>query len=170
MTTSTPHFQAILKLPLADHPLRVGVQLEADAVVELDFLWDDDALPAADAPLSPASKKVLTQLARELEDYARHPGTAFHVLLHMKGTPFQQKVWRALQRIPPGATVTYGELARQLGSGARAVANACRRNPIPLIVPCHRVVAQGGIGGYAGATEGELVQFKQFLLDHERSH
>jgi methylated-DNA-[protein]-cysteine S-methyltransferase len=170
MKVSTTAYQAILELPLAFRPIHIGVILDADTVSGLDFLWNGGASVQNSPSLSPASQQVLAQLAKELEAYARNSHTTFRVPIHMKGTPFQQKVWRALRTIPAGATLTYGELAQRLGSGARAVANACRRNPISLIVPCHRVVAQGGLGGYGGATEGELVQFKQSLLEHERNH
>jgi methylated-DNA-[protein]-cysteine S-methyltransferase len=170
MNTSTTAYQAIIELPLAFHPIYIGVKLEADAISGLDFLWNGIAPIARSSSLSPASQKVLAQLAEELVAYARNSHTAFRVPIQMEGTPFQQKVWQALRKIPAGATLTYGELAQRLGSGARAVANACRRNPISLIVPCHRVVAQDGLGGYGGTTEGELVEFKQSLLEYERKH
>jgi len=74
------------------------------------------------------------------------------VPLDLRGTPFQLKVWKALLKIPPGQTVTYGQVARAIGSpkAARAVGAACRANPIPWLIPCHRVVAANGLGGYSG--------------------
>ncbi len=87
--------------------------------------------------------------------------------MQAQGTPFQRRVWRALQDIPPGQTRSYGELAARLGSGARAVGNACRRNPVPLIVPCHRVVGAHGPGGFSGQTGGAALQRKLWLLAHE---
>lgn len=87
------------------------------------------------------------------------------VKLDPRGTPFQRRVWQAMLAIPPGATATYGDLAQQLGSGARAVGGACGANPIPILIPCHRVVAaDGGLGGYSGA--GGL-KTKRTLLDLE---
>ena len=83
------------------------------------------------------------------------------------GSVFQKKVWRALQQIPSGETLTYGGLASKLGSSARAVGGACRRNPVPLLIPCHRVVAANGDGGFAGHTEGYWMEIKRWLLDHE---
>jgi methylated-DNA-[protein]-cysteine S-methyltransferase len=83
------------------------------------------------------------------------------------GTDFQRRVWRALQAIPAGQTRTYGELARQLGSGARAVGNACRNNPVSVVVPCHRVVAVSGPGGYSGHMTGAPLRRKRWLLAHE---
>lgn len=92
------------------------------------------------------------------------------------GTAFQQKVWQALLHIPAGQVATYGALAQELKSSARAVGNACRNNRFPLIVPCHRVVSATGIGGYAGDTleqqKGTInyLQIKQWLLAHEKAH
>jgi methylated-DNA-[protein]-cysteine S-methyltransferase len=82
------------------------------------------------------------------------------------GTEFQCSVWQAIYNIPVGETRSYGQIAAALGSGARAVANACGANPLPLLIPCHRVVAQNGIGGFMqGSANG--VGIKQWLLQHE---
>jgi methylated-DNA-[protein]-cysteine S-methyltransferase len=83
------------------------------------------------------------------------------------GTAFQHRVWRALRTIPPGQVRTYGELARSLASGPRAVGNAARANPWPVVVPCHRLVASQGLGGYGGATQGRGLAIKRWLLAHE---
>ncbi len=83
------------------------------------------------------------------------------------GTAFQQRVLRALCQIPAGETRSYGQLARELGTSARAVGNACRRNPLPILIPCHRVVAASSLGGYAGETTGRNAQIKRCLLRHE---
>ncbi len=85
-----------------------------------------------------------------------------------QGTPFQQTVWLALCEIPTGTTKTYGELASELNTSPRALANACRKNPFPLIIPCHRVIAKTGIGGYAGHTSGKLLEIKTALLHYEK--
>ena len=85
----------------------------------------------------------------------------------MQGTPFQKKVWLALQKIPAGQVMTYGELAKQLKTSARAVGNACRANPMPLVIPCHRVVAKSGLGGFSGSQEGAPIKIKKWLLEHE---
>jgi methylated-DNA-[protein]-cysteine S-methyltransferase len=90
--------------------------------------------------------------------------------LKLAGTPFQQKVWTALRQIPPGITRTYGELARQLGTAPRAIGSACRSNPILLFVPCHRVVAATGAGGFAGETAGRWMEIKRWLLAREGVH
>jgi len=110
---------------------------------------------------------VLPAAAEQLTEYFEHGRTTFDVPLHLAGTPFQLRVWTALQDIPYGETTTYGELARTLGlvSGAsRAVGLANGKNPISIIVPCHRVVGStGSLTGYGGGLDR-----KQALLDHER--
>ena len=115
------------------------------------------------APSSAFERRVVQQL----ENYFDNPAVNFSVPFALAGTPFQQRVWLALTRIPAGETLTYGELAANLGSGARAVGNACRHNPAPIIVPCHRVVAASGIGGYSGSITGLLLDRKRWLLEHE---
>jgi|GEM_PF-1254663 methylated-DNA-[protein]-cysteine S-methyltransferase len=89
------------------------------------------------------------------------------------GTPHARKVWQALCQIPVGETRTYGEIARDIGSSPRAVGQACRANPWPLFIPCHRAVpasgSRGGTGGYAGQRQGPLADIKGWLLDHERT-
>lgn len=86
--------------------------------------------------------------------------------LNPAGTPFQRRVWAAMQAIPRGRTRTYGELARDLRSSARAVGMACGANPIPIIIPCHRVTGSGCLGGYSG---GEGPDTKRYLLGLEQA-
>jgi methylated-DNA-[protein]-cysteine S-methyltransferase len=95
---------------------------------------------------------VLEQAALQLEEYFAGERTVFDVPMALDGTPFQREVWGELTRIPYGQTISYGELARRVGrpKGPRAVGQANGRNPIPIIVPCHRVVAGNGLGGYGG--------------------
>ena len=94
---------------------------------------------------------------------------AFDLPLAPEGTAFQRRVWAALGEIPFGATRTYGDVADAVGCrAARAIGQANRRNPIPIVIPCHRVLAAGGIGGYAGqAGAGARVDTKRWLLRHE---
>jgi len=84
--------------------------------------------------------------------------------LKPKGTLFQQRVWYVMAQIPLGQTLTYGEIAKTLKSSAQAVGNACRCNPIVVMIPCHRVLSANGDGGYAGQTQGVMMQRKLGLL------
>lgn len=87
-----------------------------------------------------------------------------------KGTDFQVRVWDQIRKIPFGDTQTYGEIAKKIKSGPRAVGNACRRNKLLLVVPCHRVVSATGLGGFMGDADGSLVRRKQWLLNHEKEY
>jgi methylated-DNA-[protein]-cysteine S-methyltransferase len=95
---------------------------------------------------------VLKDTASQLDEYFAGERTEFDVPMELDGTDFQKDVWTELTRIPYGVTISYGELARRVGrpKGPRAVGQANGRNPIPIIVPCHRVLASNGIGGYGG--------------------
>jgi methylated-DNA-[protein]-cysteine S-methyltransferase len=95
---------------------------------------------------------VLKDTATQLEEYFAGERTEFTLPMELDGTPFQRDVWTELTRIPYGKTISYGELARRVGrpKGPRAVGQANGKNPIPIIVPCHRVLASTGIGGYGG--------------------
>ncbi len=114
-------------------------------------------------PAGRAARGIERQLRRYFDD----PRQRFDFELAPCGTPFQRRVWRLLMRIPPGETLTYGEVARRLDSGARAVGGACRANPAPIVIPCHRVVAANSVGGYCGNMKGKLLQAKRWLLQHE---
>jgi methylated-DNA-[protein]-cysteine S-methyltransferase len=121
--------------------------------------------PRADASWQPANAPFAT-LRTQLAEYFAGERHEFDVLIRLRGTPFQQQVWQQLTRIPYGATITYAELARRIGSPAasRAVGAANGRNPISILVPCHRVVgASGQLTGYAGG-----VDKKEWLLAMER--
>ncbi|KAA6186252.1 methylated-DNA--[protein]-cysteine S-methyltransferase [Thiohalocapsa marina] len=106
-------------------------------------------------------------LQQPLLAYFDDPGPPIPVPRVPTGTRFQQRVWQAISAIPAGSTRTYGELALELGTSARAVGGACRANPWPLLVPCHRVVSGHGLGGFAGAVSGRLTVVKAWLLAHE---
>lgn len=150
-------YTAIIPAPFA----ALGIRVADARLTAIDFLPPDTpALPARDA----ASAAVCTRL----QAYLQTPDTPLDLPIQLAGTAFQQRVWRAMQAIPPGRTLTYGALAQQLDSGARAVANACGANPIPLVIPCHRVVASNGLGGFMGGREQHALAIKHWLLAHER--
>ncbi|NEX16695.1 MAG: methylated-DNA--[protein]-cysteine S-methyltransferase [Halochromatium sp.] len=106
-------------------------------------------------------------LIAELEAYFADPGHRISCAIELEGTAFQGRVWALIAAIPSGSRRTYGALAKELGSSARAVGNACRANPVPLRIPCHRVVSATGLGGFAGDRDGRLLAIKRWLLDHE---
>lgn len=112
------------------------------------------------------SESALEEAFRQLSEYFAGQRIDFDLKLFLKGTPFQKRVWKALLQIPYGKTVSYGALATRLDSpgGMRAVGAANGRNPIPIIIPCHRVIASdGSLGGYSGG-----LSIKQSLLDLEQ--
>ncbi len=90
--------------------------------------------------------------------------------LYQHGTDFQVQVWEQIKKIPYAQTRTYGEIAKKIKSGPRAVGNACRRNQLLLLIPCHRVVSANGVGGFMGDADGSLVRRKLWLLEHEAKH
>lgn len=109
---------------------------------------------------------LVSLVAQQVVQYLQQAASAFNLPTQQVGTAFQQKVWQAIAAIPRGQTRTYSELALQIGSGPRAVANACGANRLPLVIPCHRVVAKNGLGGFMqGTHNGWLI--KQWLLQHE---
>jgi methylated-DNA-[protein]-cysteine S-methyltransferase len=111
------------------------------------------------------STPLLENARAQLDAYFDGALTSFDLPLRPGGTPFQRSVWDSLLRIPHGETVTYGHLANALNTAPRPVAGACSRNPIPIIIPCHRVVgANHRLGGYSG---GDGVATKRALLSLE---
>jgi methylated-DNA-[protein]-cysteine S-methyltransferase len=128
-----------------------------DCITRLD--WGGSRRGAETALLREARRQLLAYFAGRLRD--------FDLPLSLAGSPFQQRVWRAMQRIPYGETRSYGELAHETDSGPRAVGTACGSNPIAIIVPCHRVLAAGKrIGGYSGGTG---IETKRRLLEIENA-
>jgi methylated-DNA-[protein]-cysteine S-methyltransferase len=140
--------------------MKVAVRTRDERVVEISYL----ALTAKSAGPANALAAVA---ARQLEAYRENPDTAFDLPLLVEGTPLQRAVWEAMCAIPRGKTRTYGELARELGADARDIGQACGDNRLPIVIPCHRVVAADGIGGFGHATGGYLLEVKRWLLMHE---
>src|SRR5579859_3471795 len=134
--------------PLGD----LTIFAEDEAIIALDWGAADGAVE------TPLLKKAVEQL----EEYFDGARKDFDLPLNPFGTSFQRKLWKALSDIPYGHTLTYGEMAHKIDSGPRAIGGACGRNPIPIIIPCHRVLASNGkMGGYSGLGD---IDTKQFLL------
>ena len=139
----------------------LGIRTDGVALTGVDIL---EAKPALAGEPGPAALRVGEALGRY---FAGDPAALDGLAVAPVGTAFQQRVWASLLGIPAGRTVSYGDLARELGTGARAVGGACRSNPIPVVVPCHRVVAAQGLGGYSGERAGDWLGKKRWLLAHE---
>ena len=139
----------------------VGICVRGEKLVGVQYL-----------PLDTASEPARDPLAREvcnqIRAYLKDPMHLFDVPYALEGTLYQQRVWREIARIPSRETRSYGDLARALKSAPRAVGGACGSNPVPLIVPCHRVVsAAGGIGGFMHSRSDFALGIKSWLLHHE---
>ncbi len=166
MTTSPrPLFATIFPTPVGP----MAVAAEADGAVAATAFGDLAGLAArladgATFTTGAAADRVLERARAQLREYFAGKRRAFDLPLAARASVFQARVWAALRAIPPGETRSYGELARALGSAARAVGRANATNPIAVIVPCHRVIgADGGLTGFAFGTE-----IKAWLLAHER--
>ncbi len=151
------NYQAVMAAPFG----MLGVVMDGSAVVAIDFLPTDMSALSSTDP-------AVVRFCGQLQAYLHDPRAGVQAPIAVSGTPFQREVWQAISRIPVGSTLTYSELAECVGSGARAVANACGANPVPLVIPCHRVVARQGLGGFMGGRNSGALAIKQWLLQHER--
>ena len=151
-------WEAVIEFP----KMKVAVATREDHVAGIRYL-----------PLSAESRAPENALAeravRQIECYRDDPDARFDLPLLIEGTEFQRRVWDAMCAIPRGRTLTYGEMARKLDGEARAVGQACGDNRLPIVIPCHRVVAASGIGGFSHSTGGYLLEAKRWLLMHESS-
>ena len=131
-------------MPSLSIPSPVGqLTIDEDNAAIVAIRWAEE--PAGNG--SP----LLAEAARQLEAYFASRLSHFDLPLAPAGSPFEARVWAAMQQIPYGETRSYGDLASAIGSAPRPVGRACGHNPIPIVIPCHRVLARGGLGGYSGA-------------------
>lgn len=149
-----PAQQVSLHTPVGD----ITVSALDDAIVALDWGWSSMHTPSP-----------LLERARDwLNGFFDGDTGAPDLPLRPDGSAFQKRVWEAMTAIPSGRTRSYGELARELDSAAQAVGNACGANPIPILIPCHRVVGASGLGGYSGGdglgTKTALLRLEGALL------
>jgi methylated-DNA-[protein]-cysteine S-methyltransferase len=154
--------QAIMFNAVIDAPFgKVGIRLDGDTVREIVYL------PESTQNIAPATP-LARQAAQQIEAYFERASASFDLPLAPVGTAFQRRVWQAINEIPPGIVLTYGQLAKQIGSVPRAVGQACGANFFPIVIPCHRVVGSGDIGGFSHhAGEGFFRNVKRWLLKHE---
>jgi methylated-DNA-[protein]-cysteine S-methyltransferase len=139
--------QLSLHSPVGD----LTISEDGGAVVAIDWGWVEAQEETA----------LLVEARQQLHDYFDGVRTVFNLPLSPSGTPYQKRVWQALCEIPSGTTRSYADIARRVGGSPRAVGGANGRNPIPIVIPCHRVIGTGGIGGYSG---GDGLPTKLFLL------
>jgi methylated-DNA-[protein]-cysteine S-methyltransferase len=151
-------FSAIVAAPFG----AIGIRTEAGQLRELVYLpphfREKDAV-------DPVAEQAAQQVARYLAD----PDFRFGLPLADAGSAFQQRVWAAISSIPRGSVQTYGQVAKHIGSAPRAVGQACGANWFPLVIPCHRVTAAGGLGGFSNHDDenGFHLSVKRWLLTHE---
>ena len=129
-------------------------------------LTDIEYLPRGVATLAPLNK-LAERACRQLERYLDDPRYRFDLPFEYIGTDFQCRVWKEISRISSGKTITYKGVAQRLKSAPRPVGGACGANRIPIIIPCHRVLASHGIGGFMHARGGAPIDIKRWLLRHE---
>lgn len=149
-------YQAIFDAPFG----KLGIRCTDEAVLAIEFL------PKNVRALPPRSV-LAGEVRRQLEAYLADADFRFDLPLKLEGTPHQRKVWQAMQAIPRGQALSYGELAARIGSSAQAVGQACGSNPAPIVIPCHRVVSKSGLGGFMHRADNAALDIKRWLLAHE---
>ena len=156
-STDRQQYTAKLATPFAV----VAIRARDEKLVSVQYL------PLDTAPASPGDA-FSRDVCDQVRAYLRNPLHRFDIPYALEGTPFQRRVWTEIARIATTDTRTYGDLARVLDSSPRAVGGACGSNPVPLIVPCHRVLsAGGGLGGFMHSRGGFALGVKRWLLNHE---
>ena len=158
-------FSAVVIAPFG----AVGIVTQDDFLLNLELLSHEmlaHEILASAAIKKPAINAFTQTIVNQVSAYFVDASTALNGSYCLQGTPFQKRVWNAIANIPLGQVLNYTQLANQVGSGPRAVANACGANNIPLFIPCHRVVAKSGLGGFMQG-EASGLSIKQWLLKHE---
>lgn len=138
----------------------LGIHTAGASLTEIEYL------PRGAATLDPVNR-LAERVCRQIERYLDDPGFRFDLPFDCRGTEFQCRIWRAIAGIPSGRTLTYVDVARQLDTAPRPVGGACGANRLPLVIPCHRVVASNGIGGFMHSRRGPGIEIKRWLLKHE---
>jgi methylated-DNA-[protein]-cysteine S-methyltransferase len=138
----------------------LGVRTRGERLAGIEYL------PPGAAILKPIDV-FAREICRQLNAYFRDPDFRFDLPFEWQGTGYQQRVWQAIRAIPRGRTLSYLEVAQQIGSAPRPVGTACGANLIPLLIPCHRVVGSAGLGGFMHSRGGRPLEIKRWLLRHE---
>ena len=150
---------AALQALVAAPGFMIGVRCSDSEIISVSYLARETQTSQPN-PLG-------AEAARQIRAYLADSNFVFNLPLAHRGTDFQQRVWSAIAAIPAGETRSYSQLATSLASAPRAIGQACGANPFPLIVPCHRVTALRGPGGFAHQRGGFMLDVKRWLLAHE---
>ena len=151
-------YDAVLAAPFA----QLGVIADTQGIRRIVFLPLDQVVS-----INSAGNAAIAQLAAALTRFWDNPVMRFDLPLCYQGSVHQLQVWHALLAIAPGQTRSYGDIAAAIGSSPRAVGQACGANPLPIVIPCHRVVAKTGQGGFMHQRGGAALDYKNWLLSHE---
>lgn len=138
----------------------LGIRVAGETLTGIDYL------PRGAATLAPLTR-LAERACRQIDRYLDDPEFRFDLPFDFRGTEFQCRVWRAIHAIPPGKTLSYADIARRLRTAPRPVGGACGANRIPIVIPCHRVLAAHGIGGFMHSRGGFPIEIKRWLLGHE---
>ncbi|MPS47794.1 MAG: methylated-DNA--[protein]-cysteine S-methyltransferase [Methylobacillus sp.] len=152
-----PSFDAVVTAPFG----AIGIHVSNDYVTGIRLLSEQQRAFCSANPF-------VQHVARQVGQYLQDAASPLDFPYLLQGTLFQKRVWQVMSTIPLGQAWTYGDLAERVKSGPRAVANACGANHLTLVIPCHRIVAKGGLGGFMqGDAKG--LEIKRWLLQHERA-
>jgi methylated-DNA-[protein]-cysteine S-methyltransferase len=138
----------------------LGIRTRGECLVAIEYL------PPGAAMLKPIDT-FSREVCRQLRAYLKRPDFQFSVAFEQPGTDYQFKVWDAVRAIPRGTTKSYMQLGLAIGSAPRPVGTACGANRLPLLIPCHRVIGSGGLGGFMHSRVGRPLEIKRWLLRHE---
>ena len=150
-------YQATLTAPFG----MLGIRCAAETLTGIEFL-------STGAKPQPARTHFAQTVCGQLAAYFADPDFLFDLPLQLTSTVHRSKVWQAMRAIPRGQTRYYGDLAQQITSSPRAVGQACGANPVPIVIPCHRVVSKAGMGGFMHRRDGSALDIKRWLLVHEQ--
>ena len=137
----------------------LSIQIERNKIVSVSFHPQIISSVSQDVK----EQNFCQEIKKQIQEYYQGKRKAFTLAFEMKGTSFQKRVWKEIQKIPYGQTRTYFDLAQTLKTSARAIGQGCKSNPLPIIIPCHRVVGKNSLGGFSGG-----LPYKKFLLSLEK--
>jgi len=152
----TPALSASFAAPFAV----IGISTNRGRVIRIQYL-------PLTTPVKKTSDELSLEVIKQIKKYIENPEHIFTLPVDISGTDYRLRVWNELEKIKPGQIKTYGEIATRLDSSPRAVGMACGDNKLPLLIPCHRVVAKHGVGGFMHSRGGFALGVKSWLLKHE---